>query len=228
MIAKARQLLVTSTVSASKITSASTNYNIRSLPPTHQKTAIAIMTKRMKTTGSFHLPTLADLCDEHISSPTRLAVVEPGLFHPYGKLPRFFGQIATVRCFESNPTVREMLSSPGYHQVLVVDGGGSKRVAMMGDELAKLAAENNWAGVIVNGCIRDSAIVNDTHIGVRALGTHPVKSLKTHSGDKGVKCAFGGVEFVPGHWCYVDEDGILVSAKPLHGNENANKLVGVI
>ena len=101
-------------------------------------------------------------------------------------------------------------------------------MAMLGDELAKLSSENNWAGIIVNGCIRDSAIINDMPVGVRALGTHPVKSLKTHPGDKGVKCSFGGVEFVPGHWCYVDEDGILVSPTPLHGNENVNKLVGVI
>jgi regulator of ribonuclease activity A len=182
----------------------------------------------MKTAGNFQLPTLSDLCDEHVSSPTRLSVVEPGLFFPFGKLPRYFGRIATVRCFESNTTVREVLSSPGYNQVLVVDGGGSKRVALLGDQIAQLAIQNNWAGVIVNGCIRDSAIINDLNIGVRALGTHPVKSLKDYPGEKEQTCRFGGVEFVPGQWVYVDEDGILVSPSPLHGNEHLNKLVGVI
>ncbi len=188
-----------------------------------------IMTKRMKATSNFQLPTLADLCDDHVNSPTRLSVVEPGLFFQFGKLPRFYGQIQTVRCFESNPTVREVLSTPGDHQVLVVDGGGSKRVAIMGDQIAKLAVDNNWAGVIVNGCIRDSAIINEMNIGVRALGTHPVKSLKTYLGEKNAKCNFGGVEFVAGQWVYVDEDGILVSETPLHGHENVkNKLVGVL
>ena len=185
-------------------------------------------TKRMRATSNFQLPTLADLCDDHVNSPVRLSVVEPGLFFQFGKLPRFYGQIQTVRCFESNPTVREVLSTPGNRQVLVVDGGGSKRVAIMGDQIAKLAVDNNWAGVIVNGCIRDSAIINELNIGVRALGTHPVKSLKTYPGEKNANCNFGGVEFVAGHFVYVDEDGILVSENPLHGNENANRLVGVI
>ena len=160
---------------------------------------------------------LADLCDDHVDSPTRLSVVKPGMFSHYGKVPSFHGQIQTVRCFESNPIVREVLSSPGNNQVLIVDGGGSKRVAIMGDQIAKLAVDNNWAGVIVNGCIRDSAIINDLNIGVRALGTHPVKSLKTFPGEKNSNCNFGGVEFVPGQWVYVDEDGILVSKTPIHG-----------
>lgn len=178
-----------------------------------------IMAKR--TASNFQIPTLADLCDDHVNSPTRLSVVEPGLFFQFGKLPRFHGQIQTVRCFESNPAVREVLSTPGNQQVLVVDGGGSKRVAIMGDQIAKLAVDNNWAGVIVNGCIRDSAIINELDIGVRALGTHPVKSLKTYPGEKNANCNFGGVEFVPGQWVYVDEDGILVSETSLTGNENA-------
>ncbi|KAL7498353.1 hypothetical protein ACHAWT_009401 [Skeletonema menzelii] len=181
---------------------------------TFKKTAD--ITKRMKETSNFQLPSLADLCDDHINSPGRLSVVEPGLFFQFGKLPCFYGQIQTVRCFESNPTVREVLSTPGNRQVLVVDGGGSKRVAIMGDQIAKLAVDNNWAGVIVNGCIRDSAIINGLNIGVRALGTHPVKSLKTYPGEKNAHCNFGGVEFVAGHFVYVDEDGILVSEKPLH------------
>lgn len=120
--------------------------------------------------------------------------------------------------------VRTVLSSPGNNRVLVVDGGGSRRVAILGDQIAKLAADNSWAGVIVNGCIRDSAIINELNIGVKALGTHPVKSLKSYPGEKGVAVNFGGVEFLPGRWVYSDEDGIIVSEEPLHKKEDASKL----
>ena len=93
----------------------------------------------------------------------------------------------------------------GDSRVLVVDGGGSKRVAILGDQITQLAVENNWAGIIVNGCLRDSAIIADMDIGVKALGTHPVKSLKMYPGEKGAVVNFGGVEFTPGHWVYADE-----------------------
>ena len=118
--------------------------------------------------------------------------------------------------------VRTVLSSPGDDRVLVVDGGGSKRVAILGDQIAKLAMENSWAGVIVHGCIRDSAVINGMDIGVKALGTHPVKSLKSHIGERGVPVNFGDVEFVPGHWVYSDEDGIIVSEGPIH-DEGSNE-----
>ncbi|KAL7546082.1 hypothetical protein ACHAWF_009419 [Thalassiosira exigua] len=169
------------------------------------------------------IPSLADLCDDNVSSPQRLKVVEPGLFFTYGKLPRFHGKMETVRCFESNPMVRTVLSSPGHNRVLVVDGGGSKRVAILGDQIAKLAVDNSWAGVIVNGCIRDSAIINELDLGVKALGTHPVKSLKKYPGEKGVSVNFGGVEFVPGSWVYSDEDGIIVSEEPIHVKNEADE-----
>ncbi len=122
-----------------------------------------------------------------------------------------------MRCFESNPAVRSVLSTPGLGRVLVVDGGGSRRCALLGDEIAKLAASNSWSGVIVNGCVRDSAIVNGLDVGVMAIGTHPVKSIKIHLGEVGVAVNFGGVEFVPGWWVYTDEDGVMVSELPLHG-----------
>jgi regulator of ribonuclease activity A len=93
----------------------------------------------------------------------------------------------------------------GESKVLVVDGGGSKRVAILGDQITQLAVQNQWAGIIVNGCIRDSAIIAQMDIGVKALATHPVKSIKTHPGEKGSVINFGGVEFVPGHWVYADE-----------------------
>ena len=115
--------------------------------------------------------------------------------------------------------VRTVLSSPGDGRVLVVDGGGSKRVAIMGDQIAQLAVENDWAGVIVNGCVRDSAIINGLDIGVKALGTHPVKSLKTYPGERGVDVNFGGVEFIPGRWVYSDEDGIIIAEEPIHSSK---------
>lgn len=101
----------------------------------------------------------------------------------------------------------------GENRVLIVDGGASKRVAILGDQITQLAVNNQWAGIIVNGCIRDSAIIQTMDIGVKALGTHPVKSLKTYPGEKGVTVNFGGVEFVPGNWVYADEvSKILCSA----------------
>jgi len=166
-------------------------------------------------------PSLADLCDVHVASPTRQRVVEPGLLVPYGLRRKFHGRIETVRCFESNPAVRSVLSTPGLGRVLVVDGGGSRRCALLGDEIASLAVSNSWSGVIVHGCIRDSAIVNGMELGVMAIGTHPVKSVKTHPGEMGVSVYFGGVEFAPGWWAYADEDGVMVSEVPLHGAANS-------
>jgi regulator of ribonuclease activity A len=108
------------------------------------------------------------------------------------------------------------LSNPGNGRVLIVDGGGSKRVALLGDEIAKLAVANSWRGIVIHGCIRDSAVINAMDVGVKAIGTHPVKSIKIHPGDVGVNVNFGGVEFVRGWWVYSDEDGVMVSEHPLH------------
>ena len=167
--------------------------------------------KQMSTT----IPSLADLCDDHISSPKRLQVVTPNLFTSYGKLTKFHGQIETVRCFESNPLVRKVLSTPGNNRVLVIDGGGSNRVAILDDQITQSAVDNKWSGIIVNGYIRDSAIINEMDIGVKALGTHPVKSIKDYIGEQSVDVNFGGVEFIPGQYVYSDKDGIIVSAVPL-------------
>lgn len=156
-------------------------------------------------------PATADLCDKYVTSPSRLAVVQPGLFRDYGGKLSFSGPMETIRCFESNPLVRKTLSEPGNARVLVVDGGGSTRCALLGDELATLAQANRWAGVVIHGCIRDSAVIKTIPVGVKALSTHPVKSIKAHMGEKGVVVAFAGVEFVPGHWLYADSDGIVVS-----------------
>jgi regulator of ribonuclease activity A len=150
-----------------------------------------------------------------MQSPARLQIVLPNLLTSFGLKKSFHGKIQTVKCFESNPLVRETLSSPGDGDVLVVDGGGSPRCAIMGDMLATFAVTNGWSGVVVNGYIRDSMIINNLDVGVKALGTHPLKSLKDYRGEHNIRVSFGGVEFVPGHYLYSDGDGILVSEEEL-------------
>ncbi len=153
----------------------------------------------------------ADLCDEFSDS---LQICEPG-FRSFGGRARFFGQISTVECFEDNSRVREAVGEPGEGRVLVVDAGASMRCAMLGDLLAAKAAQHGWAGFVINGLIRDCAEIAQIDIGVRALGTHPLKSVKRGLGERDVVLRFAGVEFVPGEYLYADEDGIVCSAAAL-------------
>ncbi len=153
----------------------------------------------------------ADLCDEHAP---RLRIAEP-VFRDFGSQVRFSGEVSTVKCFEDNSRVREALEQPGEGKVLVVDAGGSLRCAMLGDQLAALGQRNGWAGVVVHGCIRDSAEIAATAIGVKALATHPLKSLKRGVGERDVPVRFAGVDFLPGQQLYADEDGIVVADAPL-------------
>jgi regulator of ribonuclease activity A len=157
----------------------------------------------------------ADLCDHYLTSPERLSILEPNLLQSYGLKASFHGKIETVSCFESNPIVRETLESPGMGRVLVVDAGSSARCAVLGDKLAALAVQNNWAGIVINGFIRDSKVINGMDVGIKAIGTHPLKSSKSYQGVRGCRCNFGGVEFVPGYWLYSDEDGIIISKDEL-------------
>lgn len=153
----------------------------------------------------------ADLCDDHAD---KVQIAEP-IFGDYGGDISFFGPLSTLKAFEDNSLVRKAFEEPGQGRVLVIDGGGSMRCAMVGDQLATLAEKNGWAGVIVNGCIRDSAAISDTAIGVKALGVHPLKTVKRNEGQRDVVLRFAGVTFTPGHYVYADEDGLLVSEKPL-------------
>lgn len=153
----------------------------------------------------------ADLCDAHEG---KLCVVAP-MFRSYGGRTRFGGQIATLKVFEDNSLVRAALETPGQGRVLVVDGGGSMRCALVGDQLAQLGVKNGWSGVIVYGCIRDSRAIGTMDIGAFALGTHPLKSIKKGAGDADLAVSFGGVTFAPGEFVYADEDGVVVSATPL-------------
>lgn len=161
---------------------------------------------------SFKTP---DLCDEFESELGRsLRVVAP-MFQRYGGRSSFSGEIVTLKIFEDNSLVRTAFAENGKGKVLVIDGGGSLRCALVGDQLAILAEKNGWEGVVVYGCIRDSADINGIAIGVRALNTHPQKSIKKGVGDRDIAITFGGVTFNPGEWLYADEDGVLVSGKAL-------------
>lgn len=156
-----------------------------------------------------------DLCDQYENElGTTVRVVDP-MFQRYGGRNSFSGEIVTLKLFEDNSLVRELFAENGRGKVLVVDGGGSLRRALVGDQLAILAQKNGWEGVIVYGCIRDSADINGIDIGVRALNTHPQKTVKKGIGERNVAVTFGGVTFNPGEYLYADEDGALVSAKPL-------------
>jgi regulator of ribonuclease activity A len=153
----------------------------------------------------------ADLCDEH---GDEVQVCEP-LFQPFGGRRAFSGPMSTVRCFEDNSRVKEAVDGPGEGRVLVVDGGGSRRRALFGDKLGSAAVKNGWAGVILYGCIRDSGELGQMNLGIRALGTMPLRSDKRGEGERDVPVRFAGVTFRPGDYVYVDDDGVVVSHRPL-------------
>lgn len=155
----------------------------------------------------------ADLCDRFEG---RIEVAAP-VFQAYGKDITFSGAIRTVKVHEDNVLVKQMLSRPGEGCVLIVDGGASLRCALVGDQLAALASDNGWSGLVVNGCIRDSETINRTALGVRALAAHPLRSIKKGAGDMNIPVRFAGVFFVPGHYIYVDEDGMVISSASLLG-----------
>ena len=153
-----------------------------------------------------------DLSDAHPDAQ----VCEPVLAS-YGGRTAFFGPVHTIKVFEDNALVRSTLETPGAGRVLVVDGGGSRRCALLGGNLAKLGVAGGWAGVVVYGCIRDSREIAGYDLGVMALGTHPRKSEKgLHSGASGRDVAFAGVTFRTGAWLYADEDGVVVADRALH------------
>ena len=153
-----------------------------------------------------------DLCDAHEDT---VRVVEP-MFSSFGGRDSFHGKIATLKLFEDNTLVRKTLDCPGDGRVLVIDGGGSLRRALVGDQLAALAGKNGWSGIVVYGCIRDSRAISEMDIGVFALDTHPMKTRKLNTGETELPVNFGGVTFTPGEWLYADEDGVIVSATALH------------
>ena len=153
-----------------------------------------------------------DLCDAHPD----VQVFEP-VFGDYGGKLAFCGPAKTLKVFEDNALVRALLEGKGEGQVLVVDGGGSMRCALLGDQLATLAMKNGWAGVLVYGCVRDSEAIGEMELGVKALGTHPRKSEKgLHTGQPDKVLNFAGVTVKPGSWIYADEDGVIVAENAIH------------
>lgn len=153
----------------------------------------------------------ADLCDRFEPD---LQLAAP-VFRDFGGRPAFCGYMTTVKLFEDNALVRKILEAPGAGRVLVVDGGGSLRCALVGDNLAKLAFDHGWAGIVVNGCIRDAAEIAHIKIGVKALATSPQKSIKTGKGEIDVVVRFAEATFIPGHYLYSDADGIILAPRDL-------------
>lgn len=153
-----------------------------------------------------------DICDDFIEE---ISVLEP-LFTDFGGKVKFSGEIATIKCFEDNSLVRDAVRSPGQGRVLVVDGGGSLRHALLGDLLAAAAAENGWQGLLINGCVRDVEILETIDLGVKALNSHPVKTDKRGEGQRDINVSFAGATIRPGHYFYADANGIVVAARNLN------------
>lgn len=152
-----------------------------------------------------------DLCDAH-EHIVRVAL--PG-FRSFGGQDKFCGPLRTIKCHEDNSLVAAMVGEPGHGAVLVVDGGGSNRCALLGDNLARNAVTNNWAGIIVFGCVRDVEILRTLTLGVQALAVNPRRSVKRQSGLRDEPVEFHGVRFSPGEFVYADSNGIVVAAQDL-------------
>ncbi len=152
-----------------------------------------------------------DLCDEY---PDLVRVLEP-MMKNFGGRQSFGGEIVTIKCFEDNSLVREQVAQPGKGRVLVVDAGGSKRRACLGDMLAEKAVTNGWEGILMYGCIRDVDVIGTLDLGVQALGSHPMKTEKKGIGELNVEVTFGGVTFIPGEFVYADNNGVVASASAL-------------
>lgn len=158
----------------------------------------------------------ADICDanEDKLANGSLTVVPP-VFSCFGRRMKFAGPVYTLKVFEDNALVRTTLEAKGNGQVLVIDGGGSVRCALVGGKLGVLAEENGWAGIVVNGCIRDVEEINVREIGVRALATHPQRSIRKGFGDVNLRVSIAGVAINPGDWIYADADGVVVARERL-------------
>lgn len=148
----------------------------------------------------------ADLSDEHEGAAQVLRLQMRDL----GGRKAFAGLVRTVRCHEDNSKVKAVLATPGDGAVLVIDGGGSLNCALVGDMIAEGAVKNGWAGVVVNGAVRDAGVLATLDLGVKALGTMPLRSVRRDQGETDVTVAFGGVIFTPGDRLYADADGVVV------------------
>ena len=153
----------------------------------------------------------ADLIDDHADKLTLVHLP----FRKFGQKAFCAGPIETLSCFEDNSLLKATVSTPGQGRVLIVDGGGSTRKAIVGDVVAELARSNGWAGLILNAAIRDSIDVDALDFVVFAMGTSPVKSTKTDRGTVGGTLDIGGTTISPNQWVYADADGVLISGEKL-------------
>lgn len=164
-----------------------------------------------------------DLCDAHKADTSGNFRVLPPVFRDFGAVHKFAGPVVTVKCFEDNTLVKAAVDAQGWvdtpagpvAQVLVVDGGASLRKALLGGNLGAAAARNGWAGVVIDGCVRDTAELATQAVGIRALASMPIPTEKRNQGQAGVAVQVQGVWIRPGDWLYADEDGIVVSANAL-------------
>jgi regulator of ribonuclease activity A len=150
-----------------------------------------------------------DIADQHADVVQALELE----FRNYGGISQFYGQAVTIKCHEDNSLVKELVGSAGEGRVIVVDGGGSRRRALLGDMLAEKAASNGWAGLVINGVIRDVDQIGATALGVQALGTIPLKTEKLGVGQQQIALHMGGVVVQPGDWIYADNNGVLVARR---------------
>lgn len=152
-----------------------------------------------------------DLCDEFEGQ----VKVLDALFNNYGGVDAFFGEAVTIKCFEDNSVVKQLVDTQGEGRVIVMDGGGSLRRAILGDMLAENASKNGWAGMVIYGCIRDCDQIAQIKLGVKALNTHPMKTEKRGLGDLNIPVIFAGQTIKPGDWVYSDNNGIIVAESEL-------------
>jgi regulator of ribonuclease activity A len=160
-----------------------------------------------------------DFCDEHKSDDSGAFRVLPGgLYRSYGGVARFAGPVTTVRSLEDNSLLKNAVETPGQGRVLVFDGGGSMQRALIGGNLAEAAAKNGWAGVLIHGCVRDLAELRAAQVGILALGHVPMPTDRRGQGVADVALQLHGLWVKPGDWLYADEDGVVISARPLHAS----------
>ncbi len=157
------------------------------------------------------LDLLPDLTDQY---PDHLLIGDP-IFQSFGKKTIFYGEVVTVKCFEDNSRVKELVATDGKGKVMVVDGGGSKRVALLGDMLAEQAANNGWEGIVINGAVRDVATQATIALGIKALSATPLRSTRKGMGDVGVNITMAGLRIENGDYLYSDLNGIALAKQPL-------------
>jgi regulator of ribonuclease activity A len=151
------------------------------------------------------------LCDIYLE---QVDVVEP-MFSNFGGCASFAGQLTTVKCFEDNGVIREVLEQDGLGRVLLIDGGGSLRRALIDAELAAIAEENEWEGIVVYGCVREVDELEEMSLGIQALASIPVGASGQGVGEIDIPVNFGGVTFLPEDYLYADNTGIILSPEPL-------------